>query len=146
MPRSFAVAAPVCQVNTDSRAELGQGKEHSLVLALLREAIATSGWKHEALALEMALPNAAYLSRMLSGEKPVTLRHLSALPDDIERIYYRLRSESLGLIAVEPPPTLDVALRQMAAGLIGIATLSRMPARASSQAKATLDSTKRRSL
>lgn len=105
----------VCQGEVGSRDDDGRGKS----LSLMREAITESRWKHGALAAAMKLPNEAYLSRMLSGEKPWTLRHIEALPDDIETIYYRLRSESLGLL-VATPVDAETARRHLVSGLIGI--------------------------
>ena len=49
----------------------------------LRAAIDESTWKHAAIAAALEV-EPKYFSRMLSGEKPWSLRHLSALPDDVE--------------------------------------------------------------
>lgn len=137
MPRA---AAP-CQVNPCSRDDDAQGKLVSLTL--IRAAIDASGWKHEAIAAEMRLPNAAYLSRMLSGEKPWTLRHIEALPDGIEAIYYRLRAESLGLLVVEPVDY-ETARRHLVSGLVGVLTNAILPAKADRMVSASLPAKARR--
>lgn len=131
---SMRATAAACQVNPDSHADDARGK--SVSLDLLREAITESRWKHEALAVEMRLPNAAYLSRMLSGEKPWTLRHIESLPDDVEAIYYRLRAESLGLL-VAAPVDAETARRHLVSGLLGVLA-PQLPARIGHGVKASL--------
>ena len=120
MANSIRPAAAACQVNTGSRDDEPQGNSLSLIRDLLRAAIEESGWKHEALAAAMELPNAAYLSRMLSGEKPIGSTHLLALPDDIETIFARLYAESFGLLVVPQVSDHEDAARKLAAGLIGL--------------------------
>lgn len=141
MRDSVRSSAAACQGSSDSLTEQSEGK--GLSLALLREAIGQSGWKHDALAVQMKLPNAAYLSRMLSGEKPWTLRHIESLPDDIEAIYYRLRGESLGLVVVAPLSGRH-AVEALVAGLIGVLGAPRLPERADGMAKAELPTAARR--
>ena len=141
MSNSFRRDASTCQVQTVSHADDAQGKLVSL--SLIRAAIDASGWKHEALAAEMRLPNAAYLSRMLSGEKPWTLRHIESLPDGIEAIYYRLRSESLGLLVVEPVDY-ETARRHLVSGLVGVLTSAILPAKADRMVRAELPTKARR--
>lgn len=95
-------------------------EDNSLVLKrrLLREAIDESGWKHDAVAHALDV-DAPYLSKMLAGEKPITLRHLDALPDDIEAIYSRKYAETFGQIVVAPAEG-DTAIRNLVSGLIGV--------------------------
>lgn len=107
------------------------------MLQMLRQAIDESGWKHEALAVELGLTNAAYLSRMLAGEKPWTLRHLAALPDDVEAIFFRLRSESLGQIVVQPVD-FETARRHLVSGLVGVLSHRGLPEKAGQPLKAGL--------
>lgn len=102
-------------------------------LVMLRTAISECGWKHEALAAAMAI-DPAYLSRMLSGEKPWTVRHIVALPDDVEARFEAKRAESLGLIVVAPAQGED-AVRQFVSGLFGVLR-SRLPLKADRMAKA----------
>lgn len=136
LPRS---AAPG-QGYSNSQPSGDEGK--SVSLRLMRAAIDESGVKHEAIAAEMGLPNAAYLSRMLSGEKPWTLRHIEALPDGIEAIYYRMRSESLGLVVAEPVD-FETARRHLVSGLLGVLA-PRLPAKADAMVSASLPAEKRR--
>jgi hypothetical protein len=93
-------------------------------LAMLRQAIADTGWKHEALAEALAIDK-AYLSRLLSGEKPFRVEHLVSLPDDLEARFATLRAESCGLIVVAPVDE-ATACRHLVSGLIGV--LSARPA------------------
>lgn len=131
---TIADRAGARQGEPDSRVDEPQGNELSLVLALLREAIDESGWKHEALAVEMRLPNAAYLSRMLSGEKPWTLRHLLALPNDIEKRFAEKWARHRGAVVVAPLAG-DAAVAALVGGLVGVLTGAALPIR---MAKATL--------
>lgn len=108
-----------CQVQNDSPLGEARGNTLSLIRELLRQAIDESGWKHEALAAEMQLPNAAYLSRMLSGDKPISAAHLRALPDDIEQVFARKYAEAMGLVVVAPVHGGD-AVRALVSGLVGL--------------------------
>lgn len=123
-------------MNSGSRDVDGQGKDLSLVLALLRDAIDECGWKHEALAAAMQLPNPAYLSRMLSGEKPWTLRHLLALPDDIEGRFAQKWAGYRGALVVAPLVG-EAAVKALVSGLIGVLA-PQLPARATQMAKAAI--------
>lgn len=110
-----------------------------LVRRWMRAAIDESRWKHEAVAMAMTeagVPtDGVYLSKLLSGEKPISAKHLRALPDDIEAIYARLQAEHFGHIVVTPV-TGDRALRNLVSGLIGV--MAPLPARADAMAKAQL--------
>lgn len=132
--------AAACQANLDGQCQ--RDRDKSLVLRLLREAIDESKWKHEALAAHLSAAlglriDGPYLSKMLAGEKPVSLDHINALPDDIERIYYRLRGESLHLIVVEPVDPVTAA-RYFATALLSGVLQSALPVRASAMARADL--------
>lgn len=98
----------------------GSVEDKSLVLKrrMLREAIDESGWKHDAVALALGV-DAPYLSKMLAGEKLITLRHLDALPDDIEAIYARKYAELFGAIVVAPVSG-EAAVRNLVSGLCGL--------------------------
>lgn len=122
---SVAAQSRVCQGNPVSLISDEQGNDLSLIRDCLRLAIEESRWKHDALATAMALPNAAYLSNMLSGEKPIGAKHLRALPDDVEAIFARRYAESFGLIVVAPLRG-DEAVHSLVRGLIGV--LSQAPA------------------
>lgn len=144
MSASLPNVAAGCQVNTDSPTPDVQGKSLSLIRDLLRDAIEESGWKHEAIAAQLDLPNAAYLSRMLSGEKPIGTSHLLALPDDVEAIFARRYAETFGLIVVAPVSA-DVAMRQLVSGLVGVLTARpALPQKAEKMARATAAERKRK--
>jgi ParB-like chromosome segregation protein Spo0J len=103
-------------------------------LEMLRQAIEDAGWKHDALAAALGVDK-AYLSRMLTGEKPWRIEHLVGLPDDIERLFERRRAEQFGLIVVELPADELTARRQLVSGLLGVLA-PRLPAKADQMAKA----------
>lgn len=104
-------------------------------LTLLRAAIAESGWNQEALATAMDI-DAAYLSRLLNGEKPWSVKQLLLLPDDVEALFEKKRAESFGLIVVERVSD-DVARQQLATGLFNMLA-PKLPVRADAMAKATI--------
>jgi hypothetical protein len=133
--RSNAVA---CQGSSDSHDADAQGNELSLVLQMLREAIDESDWKHEALAVQLQLPNAAYLSRMLSGEKAWTLPRLVALPNEINKRFAEKWARSQGSVVVAPLSG-PAAIEGFVGGLIGLLTASPLPAKAGGQLKVNLD-------
>lgn len=98
--------------------------ELALLRTDLRDAIDELGWKHDALAVVLSertglAIDGPYLSKMLSGDKPLSAAHLAALPDDIEAVLYRRRAERFGLIVVEPLTGL-AAQKALVAGLIGV--------------------------
>jgi hypothetical protein len=106
-------------------------------LDMLRRAIYDTGWTHDALAVEMQVDK-AYLSRMLSGEKPWTVKHLCNLPDDIEALFEQRRAESFGLIVVAPVDA-ETARRHLVSGLLGVlAPKPALPQKAGNPAKASL--------
>jgi hypothetical protein len=105
---------------------------------LLRAAIDETDWKHEALAIQMGLDR-HYLSKMLSGDKPISAKHLRALPDDVEAVFARLYAEQFGLIVVAPLTGVE-AERAFVAGLMGVLR-GRLPEKAGAPLKAELDQT-----
>lgn len=107
-------------------------------LDLLRRCIADTGWTLESLAVEMQVDK-AYLSRMLSGEKPWTVKHLCNLPDDVEALFEQRRAESFGLIVVSPVD-LDTARKHLVSGLLGVLAPACLPSKADRLAKASLPS------
>jgi len=114
--RSVQLSLPPVEVNP-----VDPPRAHDLELKrrLLREAIDESGWKHEALAASLEL-DPAYLSRMLAGDKPITLRHLDALPDDIETIYAAKYATALGNFVAEPAANPEDAMRKLVSGFLGM--------------------------
>lgn len=117
------------------RSDESQGNDVDLVREILRAAIDESGWKHDAVACALGI-HPAYLSRLLSGEKPIAARHLRALPDDIEAIFARRYAESFGLMVVVPASS-EKALVTFVSGLAGLLG-AKLPVRASAMAKADL--------
>lgn len=114
------------QANVVSRSVQPEGNELSLIRECLRRAIDQSQWKHDALAVEIGVSNAAYLSNMLSGEKPIQVRHLRALPDDVEALFAKFYAESFGLV-VTVPITGRAAIEALVSGLIGVLTAPQLP-------------------
>ena len=76
-------------------------EDNDLVLLrrLLRDAIDESGWKHEAVAAVLHV-GGPYLSKMLAGTKPITDRHIRALPREIGVILARRYAEAFGLVVI----------------------------------------------
>lgn len=119
--------------------------ETGLELSLLRAALAEDhpAWTHEALVAHgLPVSSAAYVSRMLSGEKAWTLRHTSALPREIRIAYHARALRREGVLVVQPVPG-DQATEAFVAGLFGMverfaALASALPARAAGQVKAHL--------
>jgi hypothetical protein len=123
--QSKAIDARAAEVSTDV----------DDALALLRTAVHDTGWTLEALEAAMKIDK-SLISRVLNGERPLTLKFLVALPDDVEARYEQLRAEAFGLIVVQPVTGAD-AIRHLVGGLVGLLA-SGLPARADHMAKATL--------
>lgn len=143
---SAKVAGPVvaCQEQPVTHSSAAQGKQVSpeaivegRELALIRQAIDETDWTHEALATVMPVPSAAYISRMLSGEKAWTTRHTDALPDDVRKKYRALAADDEGLIVVIPISDQQAAIVQAVSGLISLLR-TQLPARADRMAKASI--------
>ena len=94
-----------------------------LALSLLRKAVHDCRWTLDALAAHMHIDK-GYISRVMNGEKPLTLVFEVGLPDDVEARYKQYRAESLGLIVVEQMDD-DSARRAFAAGLFNMLTAKR---------------------
>lgn len=113
-------------------------KELALMGAALRTAIEEAREKKEAVAAAMDLTDAAYLSKLFTAEKPLTARHIVALPPNVARIFARLCAESKGLICVEPLEDDDIAIRNFVGGLVALMRSRRLPARADGMARVTV--------
>ena len=107
------------------------------IVDLFNEAIEDSPWagRTEALATAMDIDR-GYLSKVRSKDKPLNLKILRALPDDIEAIFAAKWAEAFGLIVVAPVHGQD-AVKCLVSGLIGVLS-PRLPERSSGQLKATL--------
>lgn len=123
--QSKAVAASVAELSTTI----------DTVLAMLRTAVHDRGWTLEALEAEMGLDK-SLISRVLNGERPLTLTFLIALPDDIEATFSARYAEHHGQIVVAPVHG-EQAVRQLVGGLLGVLS-PRLPVKADRLAKATL--------
>lgn len=104
----------------------GDARDNSIVRTreALRAAIDESGWKHEAIAAAMSdasglTIDAPYLSKLLSGEKPIAAKHIEALPDEVEQLYSKHYAESFGHVVV-PRLSEEEARRHLAIGLFGM--------------------------
>lgn len=84
----------------------------------ISRAIDEAGWNREAVAAAMG-KDAAYVSRVLSGEKPLSASFIRELPDDVEAIVARYHAESFGHVVVAPVQGAD-AVRNFVAGLMGM--------------------------
>lgn len=118
MSRSIQQPLPPMAVEPVDRGPVARTTAVDRWLSLMRQAIEDCKWKHEALAESMGIDK-AYLSRLLSGEKPWRVEHVVSLPDDVEAKFEALRAESFGLIVV-PRLSGDAAIHALAAGLFGI--------------------------
>jgi len=107
-----------------------------LLLTLIRQAMDRTGWTQEALALEMA-KDKGYVSKVLSGEKPLGGTFLRSLPHDLEAVFAGLYAETFGLIVVSPVSG-DLAVRNFVSGLLGVLTPTLLPAKADRMAHAAL--------
>jgi hypothetical protein len=134
---SLRSSAVVDQANPDDRCAPARSTDVDLV-TLIRQAIHDAGWNQEALASHMG-HDKAYISRVLSGEKPLNARFVSALPDDVEKLVVRRYAEHFGFVVVAPLEG-EAAVAALVGGLVGLLTLggAALPRCASSMAKATL--------
>lgn len=114
-------------------AMLARSTDVDQALVLLRQAVSNSSWTLDALEAHMR-KDKSYISRVLNGEKPLTLAFIVALPDDIEAAWERKRAEHFGLIVVERTSG-DDAVRSLVSGLIGVLT-DRLPMKADRMVKA----------
>lgn len=150
----FQFVARLHDMSTTVKAQLAPRQGNSLALDLsaedkelalyrqhLREAIEESGEKKEFVAAEMGLPGPEYLSKLFSGEKSISARHIVGLPDNVEAIFEAKRAKHHGHVVVAPLHGAD-AIEALVAGLVGVIGGHRLPlpARADHPAKAQLRS------
>lgn len=127
------MSASACQANPlvpdrSSEAELTQ------FLGFLRRAIDEAGWKHEALAAYLQDHgargmDAPYLAKVLAGTKPLPVRVLVLLPNDVEARLSQYYAEAHGALVVERV-TGDRAVQCLASGLFGVLAGQRLMAKA----------------
>lgn len=139
MGHSIPQHARICQATAVDQDHIERSTavdlEKERWLGMLRQAIEDAGWKHEALTTYLQIDK-AYLSRLLTGEKPFRPEHLVSLPPDVKARFAHLQAESFGLIVVKPLEGQD-AVRALVAGLVGVMKGASLPARADRMAKAT---------
>lgn len=114
-------------------AALARATDVDRALSLLRQVLAKSDWTLDALEAHMR-KHKSYISRVLNGEKPMTLDFIVALPDEIEAAWEAKRAEHFGLVVVNRVSG-DDAIRSLVSGLVGVLT-DRLPAKADRMAKA----------
>lgn len=87
-------------------------------LDLVNKAVEKTGWSPTS--LESAMDkDKAYVSRVLNGEKPLSLGFIQSLPADVEATYAALYAEAHGYIVVEPVSR-EVAIGNLVSGLMGV--------------------------
>jgi hypothetical protein len=114
----------VAQVNLDSLADNRRSTPIDLVM-LLKRAVAESGRAQKVIAIEMGL-DPAYLSRMLSGEKPCSLDHLAQLPPRTFFLFFKYGVEAVGGTVNEIDP-LAVALSDLHQAILRVLLFSARP-------------------
>src|SRR5258706_12554841 len=65
------------------------------------EGWARLGWKKDAIAAAIKA-DPSYFTKLRSGEKPLTLRHIADLPDDVEALYAKHYARSFDLVVAAP--------------------------------------------
>lgn len=141
MRNSIAATAAARQSTTVDGRAIELSTSVDTALTLLRKSIEERGWTLEALAAHMqeATGKPGYdkslISRVLSGERPLTLTFLVALPDDVESLYEAKRAEHFGHVVVAPLGGVD-AVKALVAGLVGLMA-GPLPARATQMVRAT---------
>jgi len=109
--------------------------------AWINRAVRDSGWNQTALSAAMG-KDEAYVSRVLSGEKPLSAAFIRELPNDIEALVAGYYAESFGLVVVTPVSGQD-AVKNLVSGLLGVLA-PQLPAKASAMAKVTIASAPRK--
>jgi len=94
----------------------------------------TGRWQMQAIAAALKV-DPSYLTKLRSGEKPLSLRHIADLPDDIERIYARHYAEQFDMVCVDRPSANDSGVHHILTGVLCLVQ-PRLPERADRMAKA----------
>ncbi len=108
-------------------------------LALVAAAIEESGLQRKVIALALGV-DPAYLSRMLTGEKPWPIQKLDMLPAEVRRAYARMQAEREGWQVVEETRHRHLIRRVIGELLVELASDCdpRLPMRAGVPLKASL--------
>lgn len=140
MTKSIRHDAPTCQADSIAHCDATRAKDVALaiVLARLRACISDRGYSLEALAVAMGKGEsyAAYISKVLTAEKPLSYEFIIALPDDVEAEFHSRSAKDFGRMVVTPATGED-AVRQFVAGLFGLLQ-PQFPEKASAPLKAAL--------
>lgn len=136
MARTLRASAAVRQSKAIDPEPCNLATNVDTALALLRRCIHDTGWTLDALGAEMDLDK-SLISRVLNGERPMTLRFLVALPDDVEALFEQRRAESFGLIVVAPVSG-EQAVKNFISGAFGLLA-PKLPRKADRMAKAALE-------
>lgn len=105
---------------------------------LVNHAVATLDYSHEALTAAMGKDSAyrSYVTRVLNGEKPLSMAFVAALPDDVRRLIAKEEAEAHGHIVVQPSHG-EEAVRHLVSGLLGVLA-PKLPAKSGGQMKAAM--------
>lgn len=114
-----------------------------LLLTFIRQAVEETGWTYDALAAAK-VADKGYISRVLSGEKPLSARFLMALPREVRALVAEKWATASGRIVVTPVSG-NEAVRNLVSGLFGVlAAAQGLPVRASKMAPGTLQTKQRK--
>lgn len=106
-------------------------------IADLQQAMQDTGWTCDALATHWRV-NRAYAWRLVSGERPWSVRRQLSLPDDLEGQLEAIRAKRFGRIVVTAPTTPQAAMESLLAGIAGLPAVLSLPHRATAPVKADL--------
>ncbi len=118
------------------RARQSTSIDVATALAQLRAAVQECGYTLDALQAVTGIDK-SHLSRVLNGERALTLPFLVTLPHDVAARYEAKRAELLGNVVVTPLSGID-AQRAFLAGLVGLIGAVPLPVSANHPAKADL--------
>jgi hypothetical protein len=92
----------------------------SMALGWLGSAMSETGWGVDSLA-EYMERDKSYISRVLSGDKPLGLIFILGMPEDMQAKFSELYAKHWGYLVVRPVSP-DVAIQHLVSGLIGMLT------------------------
>lgn len=141
MREMFAHAIDACRPSVVDQHHASRSTAVDL-LDLVRRAASDTGWGVEALAAHMECDK-SHVSRLLSGDKTLSVERLEGFPPDVVARFAVLVAEQSGSVVVAPVSG-EQAIRMLVAGLVGVLISAKLPARAEHMAKATWDGKERR--
>lgn len=138
MNTSMRAAATLRQSSADDVPVLRTSTTVDHDLAVLRQVISDLNWTFEAIAAAMGRGESykTHVSRVVSGERPMSLEFIKALPDDIE-VEWHARLAAAGGRVVVTPASDDSAVQHFVGGLLTLLRQGQppLPAKASAMAK-----------